>query len=74
MPKTVFSTGAIEAVRSPFWHIFDSMRGRRAVDMFERKDTSHSLPVPFAACALVAMVVNTALPRSLWRVRPDLAR
>jgi hypothetical protein len=54
-------TGRIEAVRTPFWRLYDFMWGLHIMDPAAREDTHHPLLIGFAALALVSVVFGTAL-------------
>lgn len=54
-------TGSIEAIRTPFWRIFDVMRGLHIMDLRDREDTHHPLLVLFAALALLAVLIGSVL-------------
>jgi hypothetical protein len=54
-------SGRIEAVRTPFWRVYDFMWGVHIMDPGGREDTHHPLLIGFAALALVSVVFGTAL-------------
>jgi hypothetical protein len=54
-------TAAIEAVRTPFWRVFDLMWGLHIMDLQTREDTHHPLLIGFAALALANVVLGTVL-------------
>ncbi|WP_234026396.1 PepSY domain-containing protein [Qipengyuania thermophila] len=54
-------TGAIEAIRTRFWRVFDIMWGLHIMDLRGREATHHPVLIVFAALAFVAVLVGTAL-------------
>lgn len=54
-------SGAIEAVRTPFWRVFDVMWGLHIMDLSEREDTHHPLLILFAALSALGVLIGTAL-------------
>jgi uncharacterized iron-regulated membrane protein len=54
-------TGAIEAVRTRFWRLFDFMWGLHIMDPQAREDTHHPLLIISAVLALFSVVFGTAL-------------
>lgn len=54
-------SGAIEAVRTPFWRVFDVMWGLHIMDLSEREDTHHPLLMLFAALSMLGVLIGTAL-------------
>ncbi len=62
-------TGAIEAVRTRWWRVFDTAWGLHIMDLSERVDTSHPLLILFAALSLTGAVIGCILmfARRGWR-------
>lgn len=54
-------SGAVLAVRTRQWRLFDIMWGLHIMDLEEREDTSHPVLIGFAALALIGVVIGTAL-------------
>lgn len=54
-------TGAVLAVRSPQWRLFDLAWGLHIMDLETREDTSHPILIAFAALALLGMIFGTIL-------------
>jgi uncharacterized iron-regulated membrane protein len=54
-------SGAVLAVRTRQWRIFDFMLGLHIMDLQEREDSSHPLLIVFAALALLGVVIGTVL-------------
>lgn len=54
-------SGAIEAVRTPFWRLFDVMWGLHIMDLSEREDTHHPLLILFAALSMLGVLIGTVL-------------
>ncbi len=54
-------TGKIEAVRTPFWRLFDFMWGLHIMDLQEREDTSHPILILFAALSVIGALLGTVL-------------
>jgi hypothetical protein len=54
-------TGAIEAVRTRWWRIFDIAWGLHIMDVSEREDTSHPLLILFAALSLTGAMIGCVL-------------
>lgn len=63
-------SGAIEAIRTPFWRVFDFMWGLHIMDLRDREDTHHPLLVAFAALAVLAVLIGSALLFRRRRARP----
>ena len=65
-------SGAIEAVRTRFWRVFDLMWGLHIMDLETREDTHHPVLILFAALALLGTLIGTALlfRRRRSRTRP----
>jgi PepSY-associated TM region/Peptidase propeptide and YPEB domain len=54
-------SGAVLAVRTRQWRIFDFMWGLHIMDLEEREDSSHPLLILFAALALIGVLFGTIL-------------
>lgn len=54
-------TGAVEAVRTPFWRLFDVALGLHIMDLKGRSDTHHPVLVAFAALAATGTLVGVVL-------------
>lgn len=54
-------SGQIEAVRTPFWRVFDFMWGLHIMDLQEREDTSHPILILFAALSVIGALLGTIL-------------
>lgn len=54
-------SGAIEAVRTRWWRIFDFFWGLHIMDLQTREDTHHPVLILFAALALVGSLLGTTL-------------
>lgn len=54
-------SGAVEAVRTRWWRIFDFMWGLHIMDLQTREDTSHPLLIGSAALALTMVLLGTVL-------------
>ena len=54
-------SGAIEAVRTRWWRLFDFMWGLHIMDLEEREDTHHPILVAFAALSVVFSLIGIAL-------------
>lgn len=54
-------SGAIEAVRTPFWRVFDVMWGLHIMDLSGREDTHHPLLILFAALSALGVLIGTVL-------------
>jgi PepSY-associated TM region len=54
-------TGAIEAVRTRWWRVFDIAWGLHIMDLSEREDTSHPLLIIFAALSLAGALIGCVL-------------
>jgi PepSY-associated TM region len=54
-------SGAVLAVRTRQWRIFDFMWGLHIMDLQEREDSSHPLLIGFAALSLIGVLIGTAL-------------
>lgn len=63
-------SGAIEAVRTRFWRVFDLMWGLHIMDLETREDTSHPVLILFAGLALLGSLLGTALLFRRRRARP----
>lgn len=65
-------SGAIEAVRTRFWRVFDLMWGLHIMDLESREDTSHPVLILFAGLALLGTLIGTALlfRRRRRRIQP----
>ena len=63
-------SGAIEAVRTRFWRVFDLMWGLHIMDLESREDTSHPVLILFAGLALLGTLLGTALLFRRRRSRP----
>jgi hypothetical protein len=62
-------TGAIEAVRTRWWRVFDFAWGLHIMDLSEREDTSHPILITFAALALTGAMIGCALMFRRRKVR-----
>ncbi len=54
-------TGEIEAVRTPFWRLFDFMWGLHIMDPMEREDSSHPLLIGSAMIGLLSVMLGVTL-------------
>ena len=54
-------SGEIEALRTPFWRLYDFMWGLHIMDPGGREDFHHPLIIGFAALALISAILGTAL-------------
>ncbi|WP_228243616.1 PepSY domain-containing protein [Porphyrobacter sp. GA68] len=54
-------TGAIEAVRTPFWRLFDVAWGLHIMDLKGRSDTHHPILIAFAALAATGTLIGVVL-------------
>lgn len=54
-------SGAIEAVRTRWWRIFDFVWGLHIMDLQTREDTHHPILILFASLALVSSVIGVTL-------------
>ena len=54
-------SGAIEAVRTRWWRLFDTMWGLHIMDLQTREDTSHPLLILFAALGLLGTLIGCVL-------------
>jgi PepSY-associated TM region len=54
-------SGAVLAVRTRQWRIFDFMWGLHIMDLQEREDSSHPLLIGFAALSLIGVLIGTML-------------
>ena len=54
-------TGRIEAVRTPWWRVFDFVWGLHIMDLETREDTSHPILILFAALAFIASLLGVIL-------------
>ena len=66
-------SGAIEAIRTPYWRLFDFAWGLHIMDLENREDTSHPLLIAFTALALLMVTMGSILMfrRRKARVRPS---
>ncbi len=64
-------SGAIEAVRTPWWRVYDFFWGLHIMDLQTREDTHHPTLILFAALALGGSAMGTVL---LFRRRKTRAR
>ena len=63
-------SGALEAVRTRFWRVFDLMGGLHIMDLEAREDTSHPVLILFAGLALLGTLIGTVLLFRRRRSRP----
>ena len=54
-------TGRIEAVRTRWWRVFDTMWGLHIMDLQTREDTSHPALIGFAALAALSALLGCVL-------------
>jgi hypothetical protein len=54
-------SGAVEAVRTPFWRVFDFMWGLHIMDLQTREDTSHPILIAFAALGAIGSLMGIVL-------------
>ena len=54
-------TGAIVAVRTRWWRIFDWMRGLHIMSLKGREDTNHPLLIGFGGLALLTVLLALVL-------------
>ena len=54
-------SGAVEAVRTPFWRLFDFMWGLHIMDLQTREDTSHPILIAFAALGAIGSLMGIVL-------------
>lgn len=54
-------SGAIEAVRTRWWRVFDFFRGLHIMDLETREDTHHPVLVAFTVLAVAMTLLGTAL-------------
>jgi hypothetical protein len=54
-------SGEIEALRTPFWRLYDFMWGLHIMDPAGREDFHHPLIIGSAALALISAILGTAL-------------
>ena len=54
-------TGAIEAVRTRWWRLFDFVWGLHIMDLETREDTSHPILILFAALGVVGSLLGCIL-------------
>jgi hypothetical protein len=54
-------SGAVLAVRTQQWRLFDLMWGLHIMDLKDREDSSHPLLILFAALSLIGVLIGTAL-------------
>jgi uncharacterized iron-regulated membrane protein len=54
-------SGAIEAIRTSFWWVFDVMWGLHIMDLNGREDTHHPLLILFAALSVLGVLIGTVL-------------
>ena len=55
------ATGAIEAVRTSWWRVFDFAWGLHIMDLKTREDTSHPILIFFAIIAIAGAAAGIAL-------------
>lgn len=54
-------SGAIEAVRTRWWRVFDFMWGLHIMDVDTREDTSHPVLIVFTALSVIGALLGCAL-------------
>ena len=54
-------SGAIEAVRTRWWRVFDFMWGLHIMDLQTREDTSHPILILFAAMSMIGALLGCIL-------------
>ncbi len=54
-------SGAIEAVRTRWWRVFDFMWGLHIMDLQTREDTSHPILILFAALSMIGATLGCVL-------------
>jgi hypothetical protein len=54
-------TGSIEAVRTPWWRIFDFVWGLHIMDLQSREDTSHPVLILFAILSSIGTLLGCVL-------------
>lgn len=54
-------SGAIEAIRTPYWRLFDFVWGLHIMDLESREDTSHPVLIAFTALAVLMVTLGSIL-------------